>query len=153
MARWLDNPQETAGDHALSDLGHIRVRGRATLVDITWNMGGTNVVCTLDEMVEYIPGGSRSAKDVPDCHHIFERRGDATIAAEVRYQIEQQVSIRRYLTTPFPDTPWEPHPIDQFVTVPSDPVDLAVSEIYSVNVPLDQAPDEELATTAQITGD
>lgn len=138
MWLWLEDPLVFTELEAVSDLGTVRVRGRATIRDVTWTLGDEEFTCTLDEMRAFVPGGDADpTEDIPTCHHIFTELVDYTMTATINYVVEEDVANRLSPDYPWPPDNWRPHPRTPFVGITSTSPPMQVCGIGVVNVAFD----------------
>lgn len=144
MWLWLENIEELEGFevHAVSGQETVRLSTRATLVDVTWRIGDTELVCGPGDMREFVHGESAITDPAPVCTHMFLELTEYTIAATARYAIEERVAYRGSRNFEWPDPPWVPHPNTPFAEVGNETGPMQVHEIVSVNAPADFAPED-----------
>jgi len=142
MWLWLIEPFEFVSYGQENSVSTVRVANRATLVDVTWELGGETYTCTIDELREFVNGVDSITDTAPKCAHRFFTLDDFTITATTRYFIEEQISYRGATTNPWPAGGWYPHPTSPEEFVPNQTGPMQVHTIVSVNVPGGMTVDE-----------
>jgi len=134
MWLWLENIDDLDGFRieAISEEGTVRLATRATLIDVTWQIGDATYECLPDDMEVFLHGEMAVTETPPPCTHRFFKLQDYTITATVNYAIEEQLTYRGADTYEWPDAPWTPHPQPQ-ASITHETEQMTVHEIPVVN--------------------
>ena len=140
MWLWLENIDDlhTFQIDAVSEEATVRLATRATLFDVTWQVGGTTITCEPGDMKPFIHGDSHITDKTPACSHMFTQLVDYQMTATARFHVQEQVSYRGSDTFPWPDAPWTDHPTTPYATVSNQTPPMTVHQFTSVNVPITQ---------------